>query len=91
MRVIDAEKLDVYLTDVIQKSREAAYLYRQSGMHASAKTLEFLAQDLSAIANHIADEMVQEGDIYNHPTTTAIGDVTGNIERRQIHPLHSKE
>jgi uncharacterized protein YecE (DUF72 family) len=91
MRVIDAEKLDTYLTDVIRKSWEAANLLYLRGEGRRAYEYDQLANTLRNMADEIA-EMSQEGTIYLEPTTSDMSsDMSGPPQRTRISPLHTLE
>lgn len=101
MRVIDAEKLDQYLTDVIRGARIAEDISRRSGdPHGLVPYYRKFAEDLTGLADNIA-EMSQEGNIYL-TTPEQLSDMGGRqlkVSGRgpafpnegRVSPLHSKE
>jgi hypothetical protein len=94
MRVIDAEKLDTYLTTIVRALRSAkAQDNKRKGAGCILRWVRrwIPANTLSDIADQIA-EMSQEGTIYLEPTTSAqSSDMSGPPQRTRISPLHTLE
>jgi hypothetical protein len=90
MRVIDAEKLDSYLSSVIEGAEDAAWYYYTHDASELAEQYRMLARDVRTIANHVSDNFVQEGVIYLTPQSR-VQSRDGQHNQDRVGQLFSKE
>jgi hypothetical protein len=91
MRVIDAEKLDEYLSSVVEGAEDAAWYYYTHDASDLAEQYRMLARDIRTIANHVADSMVEEGVIYLPPPQSRVQSRDGQHNQDRVGQLFSKE